>query len=332
MRFLVHAAGNEKIGIGHLSRTKSLISALVSVGQQVYVVYEGPSDLIRNFLVPDVDYSLVSERADALAARENFVKSSNSHCNILITDLLGLSKADSEFAKKQGFYKTVHLNDEGVPDYVPDIWINGDAFAQYNRQLPHAIKQLTGAKYHIIQPSVLKYRLVAPWRKSQINKIMVTMGGSDPDFMTEALLDTLADINNCKFTIVIGPAFSPARLDELQKRQSQHCTVITNHFNLPALMIEHDLIITLGGITSYEAMCLGIPVAAITWKYLTPYVEGLAKLQVLTSLGLIKDAGLSLKTLLQSDTEILARQAKNAWKLIDGKGASRIADYLRYLE
>ena len=324
MTIVVHAAGNDKIGVGHLSRTRSLVAAFIAADQNVSVIYEGNEQLVAHYRLPCASYHIVADRTQALASRAELVRNSTDFKPVLITDLLDLNKAAAKLAREQGFNTLVHLNDSGIPDYCPDIWVNGDAFAEVDKRLDHNVLQLLGAPYHIVQAAVLNNRRTKPWHKAVVKRVLVTMGGSDPEGMTERFAAITQQLECCEFTLVLGPAFSEQRKRQLLMQASAQLSFVTDIFDLSTLMLTHDLVITLGGISSYEAMCLGIPVAAITWKYLAPYVLGLDNLGLLHSLGDIDQAGTRLERLIQGSGEILAARAAKAWQLIDGQGAARV--------
>lgn len=323
MTIVVHAAGNGKIGVGHLSRTRSLVAAFIEAEQKVAVIYEGDEQLIRHYQLAGASYHRVDNHSEAIRLRKMIIEDSSGLQPILVTDLLSLDKAAEQLAREQGFRSLIHLNDSGIPSYCPDIWVNGDAFASADTRLDKKVIQLVGAAYHIVQP-VVSQRRSRPWNKPSVQRVLISMGGSDPDGITEQLAAIAQTFDWCEFTIVIGPAFNEIRKKQLVALSSPHLNVVTDVFDLSALMVTHDLVITLGGISSYEAMCLGVPVAAIAWKYLMPYVSGLDKMGLLNSLGEIEQAKPKLAALLRGSTAILAARATKAFDLIDGQGASRV--------
>ena len=177
MTIVVHAAGNDKIGVGHLSRTRSLVAAFLAADQNVSVIYEGNKQLVAHYRLPGASYHIVADRTQALASRAELVRNSTDFKPVLITDLLDLNKAAAKLAREQGFNTLVHLNDSGIPDYCPDIWVNGDAFAEVDKRLDHNVLQLLGAPYHIVQAAVLNNRRTKPWHKAVVKRVLVTMGG-----------------------------------------------------------------------------------------------------------------------------------------------------------
>src|SRR4030042_4325572 len=128
---LLHAAGGEDIGIGHLGRCKSLARELLySSGEAVVLLYEAPYALACKFALPGVPIYIVEDRDEAFDTRKRIIIEFNSKKRILITDLLGLGFDDSKCAREQGFTHLVQLNDSSFPAYQADLFVDGDAFKE----------------------------------------------------------------------------------------------------------------------------------------------------------------------------------------------------------
>ena len=56
------------------------------------------------------------------------------------------------------------------------------------------------------------------------------------------------------------------------------------------LILNHDALVTLGGMSAYEAMTLGTPVCGVEWSYLAYVVRSFAELKMINNLGDIKNA------------------------------------------
>jgi len=98
-------------------------------------------------------------------------------------------------------------------------------------------------------------------------------------------------------------------------------------------MAQADAVLSLGGITAYEAMLLGKPVGAFVWRHMAYYVEQLGRMGLVAALGEGHEAIGKLGSFL-SDAETLRRIARRGWETVDGRGVERIASFIRsgYLE
>ena len=111
---------------------------------------------------------------------------------------------------------------------------------------------LHGIKYLILNPDIARYKCL----RKKNNSILVSLGGSDTYGVTVKIVKILAK-NGKGATIILGPGFEHD--NELDK-------VLTPDFIIkryvPSLIEEfskHDLAITGGGITPFEANASGLP-------------------------------------------------------------------------
>jgi spore coat polysaccharide biosynthesis predicted glycosyltransferase SpsG len=321
--FVLHAAGGSVIGIGHLSRCQSLAQELLRQrAGEVVQLCEADAKLGERFAAPGAKLVLANDRASALELRERLA---GHRPAVLITDLLDLDKPAEELARKQ-FGVLVHLNDSGLPAYQPDLLIDGRAFQRpENYPVMPRTKIFCGERYHIVRPSVAARRPESPWHGTAAHKVLLCFGGADPGQQTELFVGELAKgKSSCQFTVVAGPAFTEARRKALEALMSGRSRMVNAPTEMAGLILEHDVVVTLGGLTSYEAMCLGRPVCSVAWAHMKPYVEKLAAAGVLRNLGEGKAAVEVLCGAL-GDMELLRKLAENGWKAIDGKGAERAA-------
>ncbi|MCE9520880.1 MAG: hypothetical protein K8S25_00430, partial [Alphaproteobacteria bacterium] len=95
--------------------------------------------------------------------------------------------------------------------------------------------------------------------KAKRPRIIVSMGGSDPQGLTlpavRALLDVGVDFDA---TIVVGPGADHALDREVAKLAPQF-TVLRSPGDLPLLMAQADLGLVSFGVTAYELAALGVP-------------------------------------------------------------------------
>jgi len=95
------------------------------------------------------------------------------------------------------------------------------------------------------------------------------------------------------------------------------------------LLLNSDLLITLGGMTTYEAMCLGVPASAVRWNYLEYIVKSFGEKNMITDLGNIDEA---YENLLNLNINKVNYIYQNAYKIIDGNSLENIKDVIDLLE
>ena len=332
---ILHAAGGPQIGIGNISRVSSLASELLTLGvKNIFVLLEADENLVKDFKIMGVEYVFAHDRIEALKFRkELLVRFMHEQRKILITDLLNLNKSDSDFARAQGFDYIIHLTHSGMNEYQPDLFVDGEVFKE-DWKLNKSITLLKGAEYQIIRPEIRKYRPSSSWHGNKVKNFLLCFGGADPAHFSEAFIEYLAKYNffdefneDITFTLVIGPAVSEKRWNNMQKIKTPRLKMQKAPSDIGQIILKHDLLITLGGIMVYEALCLGKPVFAIEWDYLAYFVEKLDNAGVIKK---IKNGERSFDDIFKYShrTDFLAQIANKGWRLADGFGAMRVANYI----
>ena len=325
--FVLHAAGGAQIGVGHLSRCRSLaVELLRKQISVVFLIYESQEALAARFNVPGAQTFVAQSRADAMNIREELLREHFAARTVLITDLLNLGAEDADRARSEGFDLLVHVNDSGLPAYSADLVVDGDAFK--TEASKEQTRVLCGARYHIVNPAITARRPYEPWDKPSVEKVLLCFGGADPARQTEFFLCELGKRRlSTMFTAVAGPAFSSERWEALQTLAGPRDHLIRASSNMAELILDHDAVVTLGGLTSYEAMCLGRAALAVACSNMAPYVEQLA------AIGLLKNLGSGLRAVEElcaslADVESIRQLARAGWEAIDGRGAERVAAIL----
>jgi UDP-2,4-diacetamido-2,4,6-trideoxy-beta-L-altropyranose hydrolase len=121
---------------------------------------------------------------------------------------------------------------------------------------------LLGPEYALIRPEYreLRENLILE-NTAKIERVLVFMGGSDPDNVTGKIVAGLCrdEFTSVSFDVVVGVNY--AHKHELAA-STENWSNIYIHCGLPSLagvMSECDLMIGAGGSTSWERMCLGLP-------------------------------------------------------------------------
>ena len=94
--------------------------------------------------------------------------------------------------------------------------------------------------------------------KKDIENILITFGGVDPNNYTKKVIETIYDYcqsNNISITVIAG--FGYTKYDTL--KEFKDITILENVTNISKYMLESDLIFTSAGRTTYEIASIGIP-------------------------------------------------------------------------
>lgn len=292
----------------------------------MHLLLECSPDTARSFWPQNVSTSRVEDRSAAAAARRAWLAGVAPGRAVLVTDLLGLGAEDARQARTEGFSALAQLNEDGVGRYDADLTFNGDGFLP-DREVPAGTGLLIeGPRHHVIDERVAGRRPSRPWHGERIRSILVTFGGADPGRLTECWMeDTGVGSGDVEWTLVIGPAFDRHRRDELLRRTRGNVRVLEPQDDLGGVIVAHDLLITMGGRTSYEGMCLGRPVAAVQWGGMARFVRAMAASGLVFDLGPARGATARLRDAL-ADAEVWRALAWRGWQTIDGRGAERVLE------
>lgn len=238
-------------GMGHFYRALNLADGLVQAGYpcKFYLNDHAPSCRIlrergyAHTVVNLADFGSGWEKSQI----------QNEGITLWVNDRLDTDIRHAEKVKASSI-PLVTFDDRGTGATLADLHVAALA-SDLQEQLAGA-RVLRGPDYLILNPQISDYTRV----RSKPSSILVTLGGSDTHGVTVKVVRLLKEMN-LTATVVVGPAFmGSAELDE----------VLTIEFTLKqgvSSMIEefyhHDLAITGGGITPFEANASGLPCVVI---------------------------------------------------------------------
>ncbi len=154
---------------------------------------------------------------------------------------------------------------------------------------------------------------------STARTVLITMGGSDPHNDTLAVLQQLTACTDLHRRVLIGAANAHAE----SLRALPGIELLIQPPNLPAIMQQADVTITAAGSTCWELASLGVPMLL---KVIADNQQGIADYLVSHAAGRLFDLD-ALRELL-ADAGARQTLAQNARSLVDGRGASRVAENL----
>src|SRR5574337_149843 len=162
-------------------------------------------------------------------------------------------------------------------------------------------------------------------------KVLVTMGGSDPNGLTEKVVEALWDFDSIETTVVIGPAAKPSnKLEGLVSSGNPRFRFLWNVRDMAPVMASSHLAFTAVGTTIYELAYMGVPSVLIAnYPDDEPDLRGFEGLGTSLSLGYFKDVKASdirvALRRLQMDRAYWELMSTRGRSLTDGMGAQRIA-------
>lgn len=238
-------------GMGHFYRALNLADGLVKAGLS-YTLYLNDHAPSRQILVDrGVPHRIVDLEDFTGNWEASLIKQDG--ITLWVNDRLDTDLRHTEKIKAAGI-PLVTFDDRGTGAALADLHIAALAF-NTQEHLAGA-RLLRGPDYLILNPEISSYTRL----RKQLASILVTLGGSDTYGVTVKVVQMLKEMN-LTATIVVGPAFMHRdMLDEvLTKGFTLRCGVpsMIEEFN------RHDLAITGGGITPFEANASGLPCVVI---------------------------------------------------------------------
>jgi UDP-2,4-diacetamido-2,4,6-trideoxy-beta-L-altropyranose hydrolase len=234
--------------------------------------------------------------------------------------------------------KILFIDDNGhAQHYSADFVLNQNPHASENfySSRDASTRLMLGPRFAMLR------REFTPWRGwnreiPQIaRRVLVTMGGSDPDNVTERVLRTILAVPSLNATVVVGGS-NPhlPQLRELVAGAQQNVQLVENVPNMPELMAKTDVAVSGAGTTSLEMCFLGLPPLLIVLADNQRSAAGELNRRG-TAINLGEGRDLQPCTLLPHLTRLVnspdTRKAmsERGRELVDGYGAERVLRALR---
>lgn len=238
-------------GMGHFYRALNLAEGLAKAGLS-YIFYLNDHAPSRQILVERGVPHRVVDLEDFTGNWEASLIQQDG-ITLWLNDRLDTDLRHAEKIKATGI-PLVTFDDRGTGAALADLHIAALAFDEQERL--GGAKLLRGADYLILNPQISAYTRL---RKHLVN-ILVTLGGSDTYGVTVRVVQLLKEMG-LTATIVVGPAFM--HMDLLDEALTEGFTLKRGVPSMIEEFYRHDLAITGGGITPFEANASGLPCVVI---------------------------------------------------------------------
>ncbi|MGB7399891.1 UDP-2,4-diacetamido-2,4,6-trideoxy-beta-L-altropyranose hydrolase [Castellaniella sp.] len=289
MKVFFRADASLQIGTGHIMRCLTLADTLAAKGAEChFICRDHPGNLIdlvrrRGFQVHalpvEADW-VSSEGGLAHAAwlgsdwqtdaQQSECVLKDAQCDWLIVDHYALDSS-WESALQPYYQKLMVIDDLADRHHACSLlldqnWHGDKTPHRYDLLLPPNTVRLLGPQYALLRPEYAQLRSLMPPRDGLVRRVLVFMGGSDPTNQTAKVLRALSrpDLSWIVVDVVIG-ANHPDPTGLVALAENRPGTIL--HTGLPSLaglMARADLMISAGGSTTWERMCLGLPCLVIS--------------------------------------------------------------------
>lgn len=333
---LIRADAGGFTGTGHVMRMMALAQSYIRRGGGVAIAsVQCPEKLVLRLKDSGIDHYYID--ATKLGSDED------AKATLRLSKELGAKWVvldgyhfNYEYQKrlKQSELSILCTDDHGYSDkWCCDAILNQNLDAEKHIKYENDVvdfKRLLGASFCLFREEFLQgNQAKKPWK--QIDRLLITLGGSDPENATAATLRLLNSSIARSLTIRVLAGADNPHVEDLRAFESQHqIEVVQNATNMPEQYAWADGIISAGGSTCWEWLYLGLPGAIVTIAdNQLPIVKALAESrEAALPLGWFNSStfGANAKQLSKwIDTPALVCDAQVAGQLIDGRGADRVA-------
>jgi UDP-2,4-diacetamido-2,4,6-trideoxy-beta-L-altropyranose hydrolase len=332
---LIRADASPEIGTGHVMRCLGLAQAWQAEGGSVYLlgeITEGLELRLREEgITVQVLESSPGEKNDAL---ETARKAQAIGATWVVVDGYHFDGSYQRRLREVGV-RVLFLDDYGHADhYDADLVLNQNIDAEatlYDNRSEHT-ELLLGSRYALLRKEFWPWRGPRRTPQPKTDRVLVTLGGADPDNCTEMVVRALGRLNreDLRCTVVIGGSNpNEGSIAIAVERTGVSTDLRSDVSDMASLMAEHDVAVSAGGSTCWELAFMGIPnVILVLADNQRGIAEGLEEAGTALNLGWHEEVEKEeiddqVEKLLRNDEQRL-RMARRAQELVDGRGAERV--------
>jgi UDP-2,4-diacetamido-2,4,6-trideoxy-beta-L-altropyranose hydrolase len=337
----IRVDASSAIGLGHAMRCLSLVDALRRARHAVTVLSaEMPQAILDRYLALGASVTMLSEppgsSQDALATRRFLCQGA---VDWLIIDGYRFGTA-WQSAVRVPRVQLLMLDDEAIqPAWNVDVILNpnlGADVSVYAERAPGA-QYLCGAPYALVRREFLARRAWTRRIEGPAQRLLITLGGADPDNITATMVEAVRDIAGLDVRVIIGAA-NPHRdaLTRLLEQGAPHqgtWELLVQVDDMPAQMRWADLAVSAGGTTLWELAMLQLPALVVQLaENQRPGLTAYTATGAARSLGTAETLDVRLVAgqvhALCADVSARRSMARAAARLVDGGGSERVVRFM----
>lgn len=344
---LIRADADSQIGTGHVMRCLALAEGWREAsGKAHFIMREGSPRLLQKIEVNDFGLTRlpretsVSDDLDTL-----FATAETLDQPWLVLDGYHFDSVFQQTIRAAGYRLLVIDDAAQLPSYHADVLLNQNIYAE---RLSYCCDQdavlLLGARYALLRSEFLTRRNRQREVPEVARRVLVTMGGSDPDNVTRKVVQALllTHVDGLEAVVVVGP--NNPHFEELRSTLSDHeltaehrshvsIRLVRDAPDMPGLMAWADVAVSAGGSTCWELAFMGLPsLVMVLADNQKNVAEGLDAARAAVSLGRFENItaeqiASSLTTLCR-DYDRRLGLGREGRQMIDGDGCRRLVEVL----
>jgi UDP-2,4-diacetamido-2,4,6-trideoxy-beta-L-altropyranose hydrolase len=340
MKLLCRVDASTKMGTGHLMRSLALAQAWQAWGGEAIFCVATEIDKLASRLetegVEAVHLSVLPGSIEDAQATSDLAK--HRGVSWVVVDGYHFDACYQQIIKQSGVY-LLFVDDYGHAERYPADFVlnqNVDAKADLYSQRESYTQLLLGTDYVLLRKEFWSWR---GWQREipeVARKVLVTLGGSDPDNVTLKVVEALqqVEVQGLEAAVVVGgsnPHYQ--ELATVAQKSPFPITLKQNVTNMPELMAWADVAIAAGGSTNWELAFMGLPSAIVTIAdNQSAIAQQLGKMGLTLSLGwyeqqIVKKLSTVIADFLYA-LEQRRQMSEKGRNLVDGLGSERVVKAL----
>lgn len=263
---LIRADASVAMGTGHVMRCLALAQAWQDEGgKAVFAMAESTPAIVTRLQEEGMEVELVAASAGtAEDAHRTSHLAGKVNANWIVVDGYQFG-SDYQLAIKQSLCKLLFVDDNGHADrYCADLVLNQNSHANeriYAKRESHT-RLLLGPRYAMLRR---EFRHWQDWKREirdSATRILIAMGGSDPDNFTRRVIEGLENVREVRLEImaVVGgsnPHF--AEIEDVIARSCHNVRFARDAADMPDLMARADIAVSAAGSICWEFCALALP-------------------------------------------------------------------------
>lgn len=338
---VIRADAGVVIGTGHVMRCLALAQAWQASGGSATFLSHCEGDALRRRIEP--------ARLSFIPLDQPYPSPSDLEATLSLLDHHGSCAQNGRWLALDGYHfdlayqqavqaagrRLLVIDDTAhLPRYVADVLVNQNIHAErLDYRCGPGTTMLLGTRYAMLRPEFLAWR---DWKREVPRvgrRVLVTMGGSDPENATLKVIRALerVDVDGLEAVVVAG-AGNP-HTEELRRGSPPFIRLVSNSQNMPELMAWADMAVSAGGSTCWELAFMRVPnIVLVLAENQERIAEGLDEAGLSVNLGWFEEVSaevLAEALMHLARTPSLRRQMSACGRrLVDGMGAQRVVETL----
>lgn len=331
MKIAIRVDVSLQVGTGHLMRCLALAQGFKDKGCDiVFISYSGNERLLKKIKKENYKLYLLREFGDIEETRSILER---EKCKWVVLDGYHFT-SDYQRAIKEMGHRLLVIDDYAHLDhYCADLVLNQNYSAEsfsYSAEL--YARFLLGTRYVLLRREFIEYKNYKRQIPDVAKKVLITMGGVDPDNYTLKVLKAVTSIVvSLEVKVVIGASNSHYKSIKEEAIGSSHdIEILMAVGDMAPLMAWADVAVSAGGTTIWEMAFMGLPaLLCIVAKNQEDSVNALVR-EGFPSAGWIQSTNVdNLRGLLEQllyNKNLRKALVEKSRKIVDGNGTNRVVE------